>query len=145
MGSSVHESFAAKIEKAIEKQIEAIADGAFDVTSAGLASKIERRGSPKVYLGKFGSRLPDKTFQHEEAFYPGLVIEVAYSQKSKDLPAIAEDYLFGSDGNIRQVVGFDIGYRSSSMLASVSTWQLLNHNEGGELKHKVHRTIHAVC
>ena len=90
------------------------------------------------------TRLPDKTFQHEEAFYPGLVIEVAYSQKSKDLPAIAEDYLFGSDGNIRQVVGFDIGYRSSSILASVSTWQLLNHNEGGELKHKVHRTFHAV-
>ncbi|KAK5011334.1 hypothetical protein LTR28_003885 [Elasticomyces elasticus] len=49
-------------------------------------------------------REPDISFQHVDAKYPGVIIEVSYSQKMKDLPHLADDYLLGSDGSIRAMV-----------------------------------------
>ncbi|KAJ8131301.1 hypothetical protein O1611_g2326 [Lasiodiplodia mahajangana] len=55
-----------------------------------------------------GRKGPDKAYQHSECDYPGLVIEVAWSQRELDLPQLAEDYIIGSKGEIKTVVGINI-------------------------------------
>lgn len=47
----------------------------------------------------------DATFQHDDALWPGVVIEVAYSQSSKDIPNLADDYILETNGSVRVVVG----------------------------------------
>jgi hypothetical protein len=47
---------------------------------------------------------------------------VSYSQKRKELGRLADDYILGSDGNIRVVVGLDIGYGASEK-ATLSVWR----------------------
>ncbi|KAK4986800.1 hypothetical protein LTR66_007737 [Elasticomyces elasticus] len=56
--------------------------------------------------------------------YPptGVVVEVSYSQKRKDLARLANDYLLGSDGSTRDLIGLDIEYRGSRK-ATVSMWR----------------------
>jgi hypothetical protein len=43
---------------------------------------------------------------HLRAQYPGIVIEVAYSQKKKRLRRLAEDYLLDSDVIVQVVVDY---------------------------------------
>lgn len=64
----------------------------------------------------------DTSFTHQDARFPGLVVEVAYSQKAKDLPRLADDYILGSDGNIMMVIGLDLEYRGSSC-AKAYVWK----------------------
>lgn len=57
-----------------------------------------------------------------------MIFEVSYSQKQRDLGRLADDYILGSDGNIRVVVGLDIEYQSKSKEASnkaatLSVWR----------------------
>jgi len=53
---------------------------------------------------------PDVSFGHNDAKYPGFILEVLCSQKRKDLPRLAEDYILGLNGSIRAVVGLDLEY-----------------------------------
>jgi hypothetical protein len=71
----------------------------------------------------FTKHEPDAMFTHDDARWPGVVIEVSYSQKRKDLRDLADDYILESDGGIALVVGLDIEYRGSRQ-ATVSTWSL---------------------
>ena len=50
------------------------------------------------------------------------MIEVSFSQKRKDLARLADDYILGSDGNIRAVVCLDIEYKGSKE-ATLSVWR----------------------
>jgi hypothetical protein len=56
------------------------------------------------------------------ADYPGIVIETSFSQKRKDLPKLAEDYILGSIGNITVVIGLDIEYWKAKR-ATFSMWR----------------------
>ena len=40
---------------------------------------------------------PDASFWHDDAQYPGVIIEVAYSQKRKRLGRLAKEYVLDSD------------------------------------------------
>ncbi|OAL57300.1 hypothetical protein IQ07DRAFT_627154 [Pyrenochaeta sp. DS3sAY3a] len=53
---------------------------------------------------------PDTSFWHDDAEYPRVVVEVAYSQKRKRLEQLAENYLLNSDASVQVVVRLDIGY-----------------------------------
>ncbi len=70
---------------------------------------------------------PDAVFEHIDAQYPGVVIEVSFTQKKKDLARLADSYILGSEGNIRVVVGLDIEYKTSSKdpskRATISMWR----------------------
>jgi hypothetical protein len=65
---------------------------------------------------------PDISFKHKDAKWPGVLIEISYSQKRKDLSRLADNYIIGSDGNIKVVVGLDIEYRGTQT-ASLSIWR----------------------
>jgi hypothetical protein len=82
---------------------------------------------------------PDTSFWHDDAVYPGVIIEISYSQKRKTLGRLAEDYLLDSDGSVQVVVGLDIEYgrkgsckstsrkstsrKSTSRKATLSVWR----------------------
>ncbi|KAF2135587.1 uncharacterized protein K452DRAFT_313875 [Aplosporella prunicola CBS 121167] len=54
-------------------------------------------------------RCPDGQFQHEEALYSS-VVEVAYSQKRRRLPKVADDFIRRTKGNVSAVIALGIDY-----------------------------------
>lgn len=70
---------------------------------------------------------PDEVFEHIDAQHPGVVIEVSFTQKKKDLARLADSYILGSEENIYVVVGLDIEYKTSSKdqsrRATISLWR----------------------
>jgi len=66
---------------------------------------------------------PDASYIHNLAKYPGLVIEISHSQKTKDLPRIADNYICGSAGNIKMVLGLDLPYGTNSKVAKAYIWR----------------------
>ncbi|KAI9762258.1 MAG: hypothetical protein M1840_001437 [Geoglossum simile] len=71
---------------------------------------------------KYGEHSPDAAFTHEGADYPSVIIETSFSQKRKDLPKLAEDYILGSLENISVIIGFDIDYCGTKE-ATISVWR----------------------
>lgn len=127
MPTAVHQLFVARIEDAIFSQLKSIREGLG--AAASFAQKVYPARSTEVHFpvydtitGRNSKHEPDASFWHDDAKYPGVVIEVAYSQKKKRLGRLAEDYLLDSDANIRVVVGLDIEYgKKGSRRAAVST------------------------
>lgn len=82
---------------------------------------------------KSAKRSPDGTLGHRKAEYPPAVFEVSYSQKRKQLPALAHSYIVDSCHGIRCVIGLDIEYerprtrRDTGVMmrkeASLSVWR----------------------
>jgi hypothetical protein len=151
MPTTVHESFRSSVVVNIQEQLGRI--GSRDDASAEFARLVQYEGSPRLRFPidddeedadnsvietasknkkQFHSHEPDAVFQHTAAHWPGVIIEVSFSQKKKMLKDLAEDYIFGSDGNVRVVVGLDIEYRQSKM-ATLSVWrpQFVADEDGG--------------
>jgi hypothetical protein len=66
-----------------------------------------------------------------KAQFPGVVIEVLYSQKRKDLERLADNYILGSDSDIRVVMGLDIEYKTGKKATSV-WWPNIITNKAGK-------------
>jgi len=97
----------------------------FKGSSAEFARSITNCGSSRVIsqVPGCGPHDPDASFKYLGAQFPGVVIEVSHSQKKRDLPYLADDYILGSQSNIQRVVGLDIEYGGSkAKLATISTW-----------------------
>jgi hypothetical protein len=67
-------------------------------------------------------REPDASFKHRRARYPGVIIEVCYSQKSKEIPRLADEYILDTDGSVNAVIALDVDYTGSKK-ATLSVWQ----------------------
>ena len=67
---------------------------------------------------------PDASFWHHDARDPGVIIEVAYSQKKKRLHRLAENYRVDSDTGVRVILGLDVEYESSKLLLGKTTESL---------------------
>ncbi|KAJ6439072.1 Ent-kaurene oxidase-like protein [Purpureocillium lavendulum] len=127
MPSPIHESFLKNFERTVEGAIQRIVDGGGD--AGDFASGITNVGSARVLLAEGCDkslssalrRQPDAQFQHETMAYPGVVIEVSYSQDGKSLAKLAQDYILYSNGNIGAVVGIDINPAGSE--SAVSLWR----------------------
>ena len=52
----------------------------------------------------------DAFFWHDDAQYPGVSIDFAYSRKRKRLGRLVGDYIIDSDASVRVIVGIDIKY-----------------------------------
>ena len=73
-----------------------------------------------------------------------VILEISYTQKRRDLARVAQDYILGSGGNIRVVVGIDIDYKDKS--ATLSIWQpRLQANEAGEEELVAHLATSVTC
>ena len=120
MPTEIHETVIEYVRDEIASKVKAIATGAGGL-SADFARKVKTRGSSTVHLGNNGKRDPDGQFRHTEANYPGVILEVGYSQKLKDLPRLARQYIGGSKGQIRVVICIDLGYKDRK--GTLSVWE----------------------
>ncbi|OIW22360.1 hypothetical protein CONLIGDRAFT_224529 [Coniochaeta ligniaria NRRL 30616] len=80
-------------------------------------------------------RSPDLQFKHQDAPKPGIVIEVAYAEQGRDLEKMARQYIEGTGGDCKVVIGVDTPYHySKSKDWTVSMWRTtFVHKEGIEL------------
>ncbi len=94
---------------------------------AEFVAEINSTGSSKLTINE-GYYSPDIQFRQKHAHFPGLVIEIAYSQAGKDLARLARSYILGSHGNVRQVIGIEIEYWNKThpkplLEGRVSVWK----------------------
>jgi hypothetical protein len=146
MPGSLHESLGSYITQELLRQLGTIAQGSSP--SAVFAGNIENSASAEISFEdtEYGSHQPDASFQHFEAQYPGVILELSYSQKRKDLSRLAHEYILGSDADIRVVLGIDVEYKGSKK-ASVSIWRpQIEVNDAGEKElFVVQTTTDQVC
>jgi hypothetical protein len=91
------------------------------------ADQIHNECHTAIQEGKIGSHSPDAQFGHEQAQHPGVVLEVAYSQKSEDLPELARIYI---TKGVKLVVAINQDYTRSKKLL-VKTWRRkIEHSSG---------------
>ncbi|KAL4801675.1 hypothetical protein BDV18DRAFT_71757 [Aspergillus unguis] len=127
MPTPLHETFCAKVVLKIISQLELVErEGG---NGADFAKNINYFASSRIDLPYdsyddktlYARREPDASFGHSKARYPGVIIEVCYSQKGRRIPAIADDYILNSDGSINAVIFLDIEYHGKE--ASFSIWR----------------------
>jgi hypothetical protein len=152
MPTGVHELFIDRVEDAIRSQLKAIRKGSDK--AALFAQKVRAARSTEIYFPVDGASLtkkskhePDASFWHNDAQYPGVIVEVAYSQKKRRLRRLAEDYLLDSDASVQVVVGLDIEYgRKESREATLSVWRSqLHHTDDGVELRVVDEVADEVC
>lgn len=130
MPSRVHECFLVKVHDEIRHQLRSL-NGA----SSSFAQDIAFEGSTTFIPSDptYGPHDPDGSFRYRNEPFPGVVTEVAYSQEGKMLKDLADDYILGSDLEVRALVAFDIPYRKKAA-ARVSVWRARPLQEdGGEV------------
>ena len=136
MPTAMHEKFIDNVKYDIVSQLKAIGD------SVDVARYIGSVGSADIKF-EDSRHSPDAQFKYMNSRYPHLVIEVSYSQKQKDLPYLADDYIVESNGSIGVVIGLDIEYRGTGR-AMLQMWRPTVKNEGGERYLESQRTISEV-
>ena len=129
MPTPQHELVIAKVASEICKQLHN--------TQSELAKDIEDLNSPTLKLQYEAedeetrepsqvesSHTPDRAIGRPGDAFPGVVLEVAFSQNFRQMKYIAEEYILGSGGNIRVVVAINMEYRNrGSKRASISIWR----------------------
>lgn len=141
-----HEKFLIFTARDIERQLESIAQS--QGTSASFACKIDNIGSTTIDFEEsdYGVHQADAAFKHFNERYPGVVLEISYSQKRKNLSRLADDYILGSDQNIRVVIGIDIEYKATKQ-ATVSIWrpQIIRNDAGEHELRSIQSVVDQVC
>lgn len=125
MNSVTHEICVWYLGGEIDSQLRQYRVGG-NTKSQAFAKEVLPYGSPNLKFppdddGHVDRHSPDVSFWHSEATWPGVLIEVAFSQYSKGLDRLAWDYVNDSNGEIRAVVCLDLNYRDKG--ASLSVWR----------------------
>ncbi|TVY58864.1 hypothetical protein LSUE1_G009739 [Lachnellula suecica] len=141
MPTATHERFITSVVQETTRQLQTLATA--DSLTSEFARQLDSCGSTSIHFpDEYGRHDPDGSFGHTQAQYPGVIFEVSYSQKRRDLGRLADDYILGSDGNIRVVIGLDIEYLArgkgkevSGKVATISVWRprISDDGNGGEL------------
>lgn len=123
MTTTLHDTFASELVTQIKKGFENLKKS--HVETQPFIDKISSLSGAMQFEddGRMFKHVPDIRFHHQDAAWPGVIIEVSYSQKRKSLIDLAENYLLASDGGIRVMVGIDLEYKKSKE-AGVSIWRL---------------------
>jgi hypothetical protein len=128
MPTPLHEILCAEVVGEITSQLNAIQQSGCPASE--FAKEIKPFASSRLKLpettrdGKveYIIREPDASFGHYKAQFPGVIIEICYSQKSREIRKIADDYILCTDGSVNAVVCLDIEYKNSKK-ASMSIWR----------------------
>lgn len=128
MPCPLHDIFAASIADDILRQIRGYER--HDGPIGDFARGVKHFATSRILLpedtddGKriFSRREPDISFGHDRALYPGVVLEVCYSQKSRSISYLADDYILNTDGSINMVIALDIDYQGSQK-ATFTVWR----------------------
>ena len=128
MPCPLHDIFAASVADGILQQIKEFQQ--HDGPVGDFTRGVKHFATSRILLpedtddGKqiFSRREPDISFGHDQALYPGVVFEVCYSQKSKSVSSLADDYILNTDGSINVVIALDIDYQGSQK-ATFTVWR----------------------
>ncbi|KAH7232365.1 uncharacterized protein BKA55DRAFT_742796 [Fusarium redolens] len=100
MNSPIHDNFAGLVDNAWVRAFSA------SLLSSRIYLDNEKQPSvPVVDDDKREQKGPDLQYSHVKSKHPGVVVEVAYTQKAKKLDKLAEAYILGTKGKIRVVDG----------------------------------------
>uniref|UniRef100_A0A0B7KR42 Uncharacterized protein n=1 Tax=Bionectria ochroleuca TaxID=29856 RepID=A0A0B7KR42_BIOOC len=145
MPAPIHDFFATSVADEINAKLQAIVERGNE--TGEFAAQIRNGGSSRIILKedttvgeeseasgislqRHPERHPDGQFQHCKAAYPGVVLEISYSQDGKDLEKLAWDYIQCSNGDIKAVIGIDINYGMKE--STVSLWRPIYVHEDDE-------------
>lgn len=146
MPSHLHEVFLARVVEEIQSRLRVFIDT--EGQSKAFAQKVKHNGSSRLDLqSEYNDgraiirRQPDAIFKHCDAHWPGVIIEVSCSQKTKAIPHLADDYILETNGSVRVVVGLDIDYKTKK--GTISMWRpgYVN-NKQGQLELEATQTLH---
>ncbi|KAE8350060.1 hypothetical protein BDV28DRAFT_151306 [Aspergillus coremiiformis] len=123
-----HEIFCASVVGEISRQLDIIRNS--NCYEAGFAKEIWPFASSRVRLPEttddgnveYITRDPDASFGHYKAHFPGVIIEICYSHKRRNIRDLADDYILCTDGSIKAVACLDIEYGDSKQ-ATISIWR----------------------
>lgn len=59
---------------------------------------------------------------HEDAKYPGVILEVCYSTKIRATTDLADNYILDTNGSVNAIIALNIEYRGSKE-ATISVWR----------------------
>jgi hypothetical protein len=121
MPRPIHDRLTASIVTNLQRQLDSIASGVGP--AAAFAQEIMNMGTSTIEFDNhpYTTHSPDTSFQHSDAQYPGVVMEVSYSQKRKDLPHLARNYILGSKASIQVIIGVDLEYTGRK--ATLTVWR----------------------
>lgn len=128
MPTPLHDIFCAKVISEISDQLRKLQKS--DQPFAEFAKKVDHNSTTRIVLPNDSTyrlrtrseRSPDASFKHEQAKYPGVVIEVCGTEKVGIAADLADDYILDTDGNVKVVVALNIEYRGSKK-ATLSIWR----------------------
>lgn len=128
MLSPTHELFLARVNGAILEQLLSIRNGVPGAVRE-FAERVQPHGSTTLFFKSDPTKdvldcehTPDAEYGCPDEKYPAVIFEISFSQKRKDLPKLARDYILGSEASVQVVIGLDIEYRATRK-ATVSMWR----------------------
>lgn len=127
MPSPLHDTFCARLVDEISDQIkqfqhdDSIIDFVKDIKHFATSRILIPEDTPDGNQ-TYSRHEPDASFGHRQAHYPGVVIEVCYSQKSQCISHLADEYILNTDGSVNVVIAFDIDYKGSKR-ATITVWR----------------------
>lgn len=128
MPSPLHDFFCAEVVSRILNQLTELQKS--DEAFGDFARKIKHLSTSRIRLPDdtndgeqtYSERCPDASFIHERAKYPGVIIEVCYSQKVRAAAHLADDYILDTNASVNAVIALNIEYRGSKK-ATISVWR----------------------
>ena len=148
MSSTLYDTLAEQMHDGIKEALRKVQVNSEDNDIKTAIERIIPTGSSNISLTgtlrNRGKKSPDKSYRYKGCKFPSLVIEIAYSQRKLNLPDLAERYIYGSEGDIRTVIGINLNdiYQSESdrkkgkhfrpSAATISVWRAKFDDSGGE-------------
>lgn len=126
METKTHAIFATHIAMGLKDRIEQLKSQYPHSAVDRFSEEIIHSGSARIELENSTTKnwhSPDASLLYRGAQFPGIVIEVAHSQPKEALAMLAEEYIFGTGGNVTCVVGLKIAYPLGKQ-ATLSVWEL---------------------
>ncbi len=117
---AIHEFIARKVNHLIETQLITIKETSNEPTKR-LIQDIEQLASRRIQLYDSNNhREPDGQFLIKGSYFPGVVLEMAYSEDFISLRTKAEDLIVDSGGHTQLVIGLETGNNKSY---KISAWR----------------------
>lgn len=141
MPSKIHDSVAFGFNTDITDWLKDVREGrakynggvCSDDNAIAIAQKIKAKGTGRIKFPAPDARYsdhkePDLAFRHvcPVCKFPGLVVEVAWSQRKLELPPLAKNYIQKTNGDIRTVIGLnlnDVYKEGENRSATFSVWR----------------------
>lgn len=112
MPSYLHDTVARRIGKAIDLELGSIRNKSSVEDIINILDDLGPTSTSKLTLpavdGHVDKKEPDEAWRYQHCKFPGVVMEVAWSQRKLELEDLVKRYITGSKGEIRTVIGWNL-------------------------------------